>query len=99
VRSPPPTLYPYTPLFGSEFETLRRRLAAGRLTLDVSSSARFWLAVRGYDPQYGARPLRRLIQQSIGDQLAKKLLAGDIKDGDTVSVGVSDDGDHLVLGA
>ncbi|CCW09833.1 ATP-dependent chaperone ClpB [Rhodococcus aetherivorans] len=82
-----------------QLEQLAGRLAARRLALDVSSSARFWLAVRGYDPQYGARPLRRLIQQSIGDQLAKKLLAGDIKDGDTVSVGVSDDGDHLVIGA
>lgn len=75
------------------------RMSARRLTLDVSSTARFWLAVRGYDPQYGARPLRRLIQQAVGDQLAKKLLAGEIKDGDTVHVGVSEDGDHLVISA
>ncbi|NLV79842.1 MAG: AAA domain-containing protein, partial [Rhodococcus sp.] len=78
---------------------LSERLAARRLTLDVDGSARMWLAVRGYDPQYGARPLRRLIQQAIGDQLAKKLLAGEIRDGDTVSVGVGDDADHLVIGA
>ena len=77
---------------------LAERLEARRLTLDVNSSARLWLAVRGYDPQFGARPLRRLIQQAIGDQLAKKLLAGEIKDGDTVPVGVSDDGDRLVIG-
>ncbi|EID76240.1 MULTISPECIES: ATP-dependent chaperone ClpB [Rhodococcus] len=77
---------------------LSRRLAARRLTLDVSESARFWLAVRGYDPMYGARPLRRLIQQAIGDQLAKLLLAGDVKDGDTVPVKVSETGDALVLG-
>ncbi len=75
------------------------RMSARRLTLDVSNTARFWLAVRGYDPQYGARPLRRLIQQAVGDQLAKKLLAGEIKDGDTVHVGVSEDGDHLVISA
>ncbi|MEV0945397.1 ATP-dependent chaperone ClpB [Rhodococcus sp. NPDC049939] len=81
-----------------QLDQLSRRLAARRLTLDVSDSARFWLAVRGYDPTYGARPLRRLIQQSIGDQLAKLLLAGDVKDGDTVPVKVSDNGDSLVLG-
>ena len=78
---------------------LAQRLAARRLTLDVNGSARMWLAVRGYDPQYGARPLRRLIQQSIGDQLAKKLLAGEIRDGDTVHVGVTDGGDRLTIGA
>ena len=57
------------------------------------------LAERGYDPAYGARPLRRLIQQAIGDQLAKKLLAGDIVDGDTVHVDVADGGAHLELAA
>ncbi|WP_072689910.1 ATP-dependent chaperone ClpB [Rhodococcus marinonascens] len=81
-----------------QLDQLSRRLAARRLTLDVSDSARFWLAVRGYDPMYGARPLRRLIQQAIGDQLAKLLLAGDVQDGDTVPVKVSDTGDALVLG-
>jgi len=81
-----------------QLDQLSRRLAARRLTLDVSDSARFWLAVRGYDPMYGARPLRRLIQQAIGDQLAKLLLAGDVKDGDTVPVKVSETGDTLVLG-
>lgn len=59
-----------------QVDQLAKRLEARRLTLDVDGAARMWLAVRGYDPQYGARPLRRLIQQSIGDQLAKKLLAG-----------------------
>ncbi|KAA0925062.1 ATP-dependent chaperone ClpB [Rhodococcus sp. ANT_H53B] len=77
---------------------LSERLAARRLTLDVSSPAKMWLAVRGYDPLYGARPLRRLIQQAIGDQLAKLLLAGDVHDGDVVSVGVSPDGERLILG-
>ncbi|KIQ18169.1 ATP-dependent chaperone ClpB [Rhodococcus sp. Leaf7] len=80
-----------------QLEQLQRRLSTRRLTLDVTPSARFWLAVRGYDAQYGARPLRRLIQQAIGDQLAKLLLAGTIVDGDTVVVGVSEGGDALEL--
>ena len=80
-----------------QLDQLQHRLAARRLELDVSPSARFWLAVRGYDPQYGARPLRRLIQQSIGDQLAKALLAGRITDGDTVHVNVDTDADTLVV--
>ncbi|MGB3369137.1 MAG: ATP-dependent chaperone ClpB [Rhodococcus sp. (in: high G+C Gram-positive bacteria)] len=77
---------------------LAKRLATRRLTLDVTSSAKLWLAARGYDPLYGARPLRRLIQQAIGDQLAKLLLAGKVHDGDVVSVNVSPDGDGLILG-
>ncbi|MGO4204867.1 ATP-dependent chaperone ClpB [Rhodococcus sp. TAF43] len=81
-----------------QLDQLAARLAARRLALEVADSARFWLAVRGYDPLYGARPLRRLIQQAIGDQLAKLLLAGTVRDGDTVPVTVSEDGDHLVLG-
>ncbi len=81
-----------------QLDQLARRLAARRLTLDVSAAAKMWLASRGYDPLYGARPLRRLIQQAIGDQLAKLLLAGDIRDGDAVRVGVSENGESLVLG-
>jgi ATP-dependent Clp protease ATP-binding subunit ClpB len=78
-----------------QLDSLAKRLAQRRLTLEVSDSARFWLAVRGYDPVYGARPLRRLIQQSIGDQLAKELLAGKVTDGDTVHVTVTEDGGGL----
>ncbi|MGW2662174.1 ATP-dependent chaperone ClpB [Nocardia tengchongensis] len=81
-----------------QLNQLQKRLAQRRLTLDVSDSARFWLAVRGYDPAYGARPLRRLIQQSIGDSLAKELLAGEVQDGDTVKVNVTPDGDTLIVG-
>lgn len=77
---------------------LQKRLAQRRLTLEVSAPAKTWLAERGFDPLYGARPLRRLVQQSIGDQLAKMLLAGEVHDGDTVSVDISADGDGLVLG-
>jgi ATP-dependent Clp protease ATP-binding subunit ClpB len=65
---------------------LARRLAARRLTLQVTDAAKEWLALNGFDPVYGARPLRRLVQSAIGDQLAKALLAGDIRDGDEVVV-------------
>ena len=82
-----------------QLEGLAERLAARRLSLDVSDSAKSWLAERGYDPAYGARPLRRLIQQAIGDRLAKKLLAGDIRDGDTVHVDVADGGEGLDVAA
>ncbi|MFF3574151.1 ATP-dependent chaperone ClpB [Nocardia jiangxiensis] len=85
-------------IVGIQLNQLQKRLAQRRLTLEVSDSARFWLAVRGYDPAYGARPLRRLIQQSIGDSLAKELLAGEITDGDLVKVNVSPDGDGLIVG-
>jgi ATP-dependent Clp protease ATP-binding subunit ClpB len=70
---------------------LARRLAARRLTLQVTDAAREWLALNGFDPVYGARPLRRLVQSAIGDQLAKALLAGDIRDGDEVVVDAADD--------
>jgi ATP-dependent Clp protease ATP-binding subunit ClpB len=77
---------------------LARRLADRRLTLDVSDAARDWLASHGYDPVYGARPLRRLIQTAIGDRLAKALLAGDVRDGDLVVVDLSADKKTLTLG-
>ncbi|MCW2695504.1 MAG: clpB, partial [Modestobacter sp.] len=76
---------------------LARRLAGRRLTLEVSGAAREWLAINGFDPVYGARPLRRLVQSAIGDQLARALLSGEIRDGDEVLVdwpaGVSDAAD------
>jgi ATP-dependent Clp protease ATP-binding subunit ClpB len=77
---------------------LQKRLAQRRLELQVSLGAKEWLADRGFDPVYGARPLRRLLQHAIGDQLAKLLLAGEIHDGDVVPVNVSPDGDSLILG-
>jgi ATP-dependent Clp protease ATP-binding subunit ClpB len=76
---------------------LGKRLAARRLTLEVTPSARDWLALNGFDPIYGARPLRRLVSSAIGDQLAKGLLAGDIRDGDTVLVDVTDDNAALTV--
>ena len=80
-----------------QLEGLAERLAARRLTLQVSDAAKAWLGERGYDPAYGARPLRRLIQQAIGDQLAKKLLAGEVRDGDTVHVDVAEGGKRLEI--
>ncbi len=74
---------------------LARRLAARRLTLDVRRPAMEWLGMNGFDLLYGARPLRRLVQSAIGDQLARALLAGKIRDGDVVTVDVADAGDGL----
>jgi ATP-dependent Clp protease ATP-binding subunit ClpB len=71
---------------------LARRLAARRLELEVTDAAREWLAMNGFDPLYGARPLRRLVQSAIGDQLAKALLAGEITDGDTIRVDLDETG-------
>ncbi|ADB77328.1 ATP-dependent chaperone ClpB [Geodermatophilus obscurus] len=70
---------------------LARRLAARRLTLRVTDAAREWLALNGFDPVYGARPLRRLVQSAIGDQLARALLSGEVRDGDEVVVDAPED--------
>ena len=78
-----------------QVDLLRRRLTGRRLELEVTDQARAWLARTGYDPVYGARPLRRLVQSAIGDPLAKALLAGEIHDGGTVRVDVLPTGDAL----
>ncbi|MFE9928178.1 ATP-dependent chaperone ClpB [Streptomyces sp. NPDC005533] len=75
---------------------LAKRLADRRLTLDVTPEALAWLADKGNDPAYGARPLRRLIQTAIGDRLAKEILSGEVRDGDTVRVDVA--GEDLLVG-
>ncbi|WP_424528490.1 ATP-dependent chaperone ClpB [Sphaerisporangium viridialbum] len=76
---------------------LARRLSDRRLTLTVTPAARDWLALTGYDPMYGARPLRRLVQSAIGDKLAKSLLSGEIHDGDEVTVDLDAAGDTLTV--
>lgn len=76
---------------------LAARLHGRRLTLEVTDSARAWLAMSGFDPAYGARPLRRLVQREIGDRLAKALLAGEITDGDTVLVDTAAGVDELTV--
>ena len=83
-----------------QVEALRRRLSDRRLDLEVTGAARDWLARTGFDPVYGARPLRRLVQSAIGDPLARALLAGEVRDGDTVTVDLDDTappGDTLVV--
>ncbi|MFE9297889.1 ATP-dependent chaperone ClpB [Streptomyces niveus] len=75
---------------------LAKRLADRRLTLDITPEALAWLADKGNDPAYGARPLRRLIQTAIGDRLAKEILAGEVVEGDTVRVDRA--GDELIVG-
>jgi ATP-dependent Clp protease ATP-binding subunit ClpB len=78
--------------------SLAKRLTDRRLTLDVTPAARDWLALTGYDPAYGARPLRRLVQSAIGDQLARAILSGEVRDGDTVVVDSAPDADRLTVG-
>jgi ATP-dependent Clp protease ATP-binding subunit ClpB len=87
-----------TKIVDIQVHALAARLAARRLTLEVSDAAREWLAINGFDPLYGARPLRRLVQTSIGDALARELLAGQIRDGQTVLVDALDDRSALTVG-
>ncbi|GAA4538470.1 ATP-dependent chaperone ClpB [Amycolatopsis samaneae] len=79
-----------TSIVDIQIARLGKRLAQRRLHLEVTDGAREWLALNGFDPIYGARPLRRLVQSAIGDQLARKLLSGEIRDGDTVRVDLPD---------
>ncbi|MEU2762109.1 ATP-dependent chaperone ClpB [Streptomyces sp. NPDC007094] len=81
---------------GLQIDRLAARLADRRLTLDVTPEALAWIAQEGNDPAYGARPLRRLIQSAIGDRLAKEILSGEVRDGDTVRVDRAEDG--LIVG-
>jgi ATP-dependent Clp protease ATP-binding subunit ClpB len=78
--------------------SLARRLSERRLTLEVTPAAREWLALTGYDPAYGARPLRRLVQREIGDRLARALLAAEIRDGDHVLVDTAPGADGVGTG-
>ncbi|MEX8056912.1 ATP-dependent Clp protease ATP-binding subunit [Microbacterium sp. 16-032] len=78
-------------------DALHKRLRERRLSLAVTPDARSWLSERGYDPVYGARPLRRLIQTEIQNRLAMAILAGSVRDGDVVRVDVASDGDSLML--
>ncbi len=80
-----------------QVQSLAARLHERRLTLEVSDAAREWLALTGFDPAYGARPLRRLVQREIGDRMARGLLSGGIADGDTVVVDREEGGDALTV--
>ncbi|MEM9107634.1 MAG: AAA family ATPase, partial [Pseudomonadota bacterium] len=74
-----------------QLERLSRLLIERKITLDLSDDARDWLADKGYDPAYGARPLKRVIQKFVQDPLAEKVLAGDIADGQTVAISAASD--------
>jgi ATP-dependent Clp protease ATP-binding subunit ClpB len=89
------TIGELTEIVDLQVARLARRLSDRRLTLAVTPAAREWLAMSGFDPVYGARPLRRLIQSAIGDQLARGLLSGQIADGDTVTVDRDESADAL----
>ncbi len=80
-----------------QVRALATRLSDRRIALDVTDAAKEWLAMTGYDPAYGARPLRRLVQREIGDRLARAVLSGDIRDGSTVVVDRKPDEDGLTL--
>jgi ATP-dependent Clp protease ATP-binding subunit ClpB len=84
-----------TKIVDLQVERLALRLAGRRLTLTVTPAAKEWLALTGFDPVYGARPLRRLVQSAVGDQLARALLAGEIGDGDEVLVDIDTAKDAL----
>jgi ATP-dependent Clp protease ATP-binding subunit ClpB len=71
---------------------LRKMLSDRNIVLELDDKATAWLADAGYDPVYGARPLKRVIQRSLQNQLAQLILQGDVRDGDTVSVGAGSDG-------
>jgi ATP-dependent Clp protease ATP-binding subunit ClpB len=70
---------------------LQKLLDDRKVTVELSAEARNWLADKGYDPAFGARPLKRVIQKHVQDPLAEKILAGDVKDGDNVRIGVKGD--------
>jgi ATP-dependent Clp protease ATP-binding subunit ClpB len=92
------TMDELTKIVDLQVSRLAARLSDRRLTLTVTPAAREWLAVTGFDPVYGARPLRRLIQSSIGDKLARELIAGEVTDGDTVVVDLDEPADTLQVG-
>jgi ATP-dependent Clp protease ATP-binding subunit ClpB len=79
-----------------QFARLARLLEDRKITLELTPKARAWLADKGYDSAYGARPLKRVIQKHVQDPLAQEILAGEIRDGETVRVDVG--GDGLVIG-
>jgi ATP-dependent Clp protease ATP-binding subunit ClpB len=93
----PLTIAELTRIVDLQVDALGRRLQDRRITLEVTDLAREWLALTGYDPAYGARPLRRLVQSEIGDRLAKALLAGEVRDGETVVVDRDPEADALAL--
>ena len=98
VMFDPLTLEDLTHIVDTNLRKINARLAERRIVIDVTDRGKEWLARNGFDPVYGARPLRRLVQSTIEDQLAIKLLAGEIIDGDVVTFDVDPDTDQLSIG-
>jgi ATP-dependent Clp protease ATP-binding subunit ClpB len=84
---------------GIQIESLQKRLADRRIEIELTDDAKEWLVNTGYDPAYGARPLRRLVQTAVGDKLAMAILSGEVHDGDKVVIGTQPDGEGLTLTA
>jgi ATP-dependent Clp protease ATP-binding subunit ClpB len=84
---------------GIQIESLQKRLADRRIEVELTDDAKEWLVNTGYDPAYGARPLRRLVQTAVGDKLAMAILSGEVHDGDKVVIGTQPDGEGLTLTA
>ncbi|MCF8527268.1 MAG: ATP-dependent chaperone ClpB [Candidatus Nanopelagicales bacterium] len=82
---------------GIQIEQLQQRLADRRIVIELTDDAKQWLVNKGFDPVYGARPLRRLVQTAVGDKLAKAILSGEVHDGSTVLIGTESDGADLTL--
>ena len=85
-----------TKIVDIQLERLNKRLSDRRITLQVTDAAKRWLADKGFDPVYGARPLRRLVQSTIEDSLARKVLSGELHDGSTITFDVSPNGTELI---
>ena len=84
---------------GIQIESLQRRLADRRIEIELTDDAKDWLVNTGFDPVYGARPLRRLVQTAVGDKLAMAILSGEVRDGDKVVIGSQPSGEGLTLTA
>jgi ATP-dependent Clp protease ATP-binding subunit ClpB len=82
---------------GIQIDQLQHRLEDRRISIELTEEAKQWLVNKGFDPIYGARPLRRLVQTAVGDKLAVAILSGEVKDGDSVVVGTQPNGEDLVL--
>lgn len=96
VMFEPLNLDELTEIVDLQVDSLRKRLADRRIELDVTDAAKTWLAEHGFDPVYGARPLRRLVQKQIGDKLALAILGGEVRDGQSVTIDTDDEGLFLV---
>ena len=97
VMFDPLTAEDLTHIVDTNLSKINKRLAGRRISIDVTPAGKEWLAQTGFDPVYGARPLRRLVQTTVEDQMARRLLAGEIADGDSVTFDVDANRDGLVI--